>query len=152
MKVRMKLFVISIVLLTLATVCQSASKYQVGTITPVKDHQSAKRASDVASYDVTLKVGNTLYVVLYTPPLGMNTVKYAAGRELLVLVGKTTITYNDILGQSLAVPILSQLRLKRQVGVGWLGSTQSRTLHFGSGITLTSLAKCQESVMRFVAS
>jgi len=35
-------------------------------------------------------------------------VKYAAGRELLVLVGKGTIRYNDILGQSFEVPIESQ--------------------------------------------
>jgi hypothetical protein len=30
------------------------------------------------------------------------------GRQLLVLVGKKTIEYNDILGQSLEVPIISQ--------------------------------------------
>ena len=30
------------------------------------------------------------------------------GRDLLVLVGKNTITYNDILGQSHDVPIESQ--------------------------------------------
>jgi hypothetical protein len=45
---------------------------------------------------------------LYTPPLGMNTVRYAAGRGILVLVGKETITYNDLLGQSHEVPIVSR--------------------------------------------
>jgi len=88
---------------------QSTSKYQVGTITEVKAHQSAgSGASDAASYDVSVKVGDTIYVVLYTPALGEDTVKYAAGRDLLVLVGKTKITYNDILGQSYDVPIESQ--------------------------------------------
>jgi hypothetical protein len=88
---------------------QSASKYQVGTITEVKAHQAAgSGASDTASYDVSVKVGDTIYVVLYTPPLGEDTVKYAGGRDLLVLVGKNTITYNDILGRSFAVPIESQ--------------------------------------------
>jgi hypothetical protein len=88
---------------------QSTSKYQVGTITEVKAHQSAgSGASDAASYDVSVKVGDTIYVVLYTPALGEDTVKYAAGRDLLVLVGKNTITYNDILGRSFAVPIESQ--------------------------------------------
>ena len=88
---------------------QSASKYQVGTITEVKVHQTAgSGASDAASYDVSVKVGDTIYVVLYAPPLGEQTVKYAAGRDLLVLVGKNTITYNDILGRSFAVPIESQ--------------------------------------------
>jgi hypothetical protein len=88
---------------------QSTSKYQVGTIIEVKAHQAAGTgAADVASYDVSVKVGDTIYVVLYTPPLGEITVKYAAGRDLLVLVGKNKITYNDILGQSYDVPIESQ--------------------------------------------
>jgi hypothetical protein len=88
---------------------QSASKYKVGTITEVKVQQAAgSGTSDAVSYDVSVKVGDTIYVVLYTPPLGEDTVKYVAGRDLLVLVGKNTITYNDILGRSFAVPIESQ--------------------------------------------
>ncbi len=88
---------------------QSTSKYQVGTITEVKAHQAdGSGVSDAASYDVSVKVGDTIYVVLYTPALGEETVKYAAGRDLLVLVGKNTITYNDILGRSYDVPIKSQ--------------------------------------------
>jgi hypothetical protein len=88
---------------------QSTSKYQVGTITEVKVHQTAgSGAKDAASYDVSVKVDDTVYVVLYTPPLGEETVKYVAGRELLILVGKSTIRYNDILGQSFEVPIESQ--------------------------------------------
>ena len=89
---------------------QSASKWQVGTITEVKIHQTAEKvgASEATNYDVSVKVGDTIYVVLYTPPLHEETVKYAAGRELLILVGKNTIRYNDILGQSHEVPIESQ--------------------------------------------
>jgi hypothetical protein len=88
---------------------QSTSKYQVATITEVKVHQTAgSGVSDAASYDVSVKVGDTIYVVLYTPPLREETVKYAAGRDLLVLVGKHTIRYNDILGQSFEAPIESQ--------------------------------------------
>jgi hypothetical protein len=88
---------------------QSTSKYQVGTITEVRVHQTAgSGASDATSYDVSVKVGDTIYVVLYTPPLGEETVKYSAGRDLLVLVGKRTITYNDLLGQSYEVTIESQ--------------------------------------------
>src|SRR6202162_4450257 len=75
---------------------QSTSKYEVGTITEVKVHQTAgSGASDAVTYDVSVKVGDTIYVVLYTPPLGEETVKYGAGRALLVLVGKRTIRYND---------------------------------------------------------
>lgn len=101
--------VICICLATIPAFCQSTSKYQVGTITDVKPHQAERdSASDVVNYDVSVKVGDTIYLVLYTPPLGTNTVKYAAGRELLVLVGKNTITYNDILGQSSELPIISR--------------------------------------------
>ena len=101
--------VFCICLTTFPAFCQFTSKYQVGTITEVKTHLTdASRASDAVSYDVSVKVGDTIYVVLYTPPLGEVTVKYSAGRDLLVLVGKRTIRYNDILGQSFEVPIESQ--------------------------------------------
>src|SRR5215475_3644883 len=92
--------------------CQSASKWQLGTITEVQVHQAAEKvgSSEAASYDVSVKVGATIYVVLYTPPLREETVKYAAGRDLLVFVGKSTVRYNDILGRSYEVPIESQRR------------------------------------------
>lgn len=98
-----------ICLTALPAFCQS-SRWQVGTITEVRIHQSGERvgASDVVSYDVALKVGSTIYVVLYTPPLREETVKYAGGRELLVLVNKGAIRYNDMLGQSHDIPIESQ--------------------------------------------
>jgi hypothetical protein len=103
------LFTICICLATVPALCQSTAKYQVGTITDVKPHQAAAdNGSGVVSYDVSVKVADTIYLVLYTPPLNMNTVRYATGRDLLVLVGKNTITYNDILGQSLQVPIVSR--------------------------------------------
>jgi len=106
----LKLTIVFCISLTMVSAFgQSASRYQVGTITEVKTHQTAgSGASNTTSYDVSLKVGDTIYVVLYTPPLGQETVKYAAGRELLVLVGKGTVRYNDILGQSFEVPIESQ--------------------------------------------
>jgi hypothetical protein len=99
--------VICICLMTLPAVCQSASKYEVATIIAVEPHQAAgDGATHDVGYEVSVKVGGTIYVVLYTQPLGTDTVKYAAGRELLVLVGEKTITYNDILGQSQDVTIL----------------------------------------------
>ena len=103
------IFVVTLCLLTLAALGQSSSKYQVGMITEVKARQVAgDSASDLTSYDVSVKVGDTIYVVLYTQPLGELPAKYETGHELLVLVGKNTITYNDMLGRSLQVPIQSQ--------------------------------------------
>jgi len=101
--------VIALGLLTSPALCQSTSKYQIAIITEVKPRQVAgDSASDAARYDVSVKVGDTIYVVLYTQPLGELPAKYATGHELLVLVGKNTITYNDMLGRSLQVPIESQ--------------------------------------------
>ncbi len=100
--------VIALSLLTFPALCQS-SKYQIAIITEVKPREAAgDSAYDPARYDVSVKVGDTIYVVLYTQPLGELPAKYATGRELLVLVGKDTITYNDMLGRSLQVPIESQ--------------------------------------------
>ena len=94
-------------LAAIPTVGQDAPKYQVGTITAVKPHQT-QPDSGAATYEVSVKVGDTVYVVLYSPPFGASPVKYAAGRNLLVEVGEKTVRYNDILGQSFEVPIISQ--------------------------------------------
>ena len=100
---------ICICLSTLPVFCESGSKYEVATITNVTPHQAAdNKPSDPVRYDVSVKVGDTVFLVLYTDTLGTSTVRFAAGRELLVHVGKDTITYNDILGRSQEVPIISQ--------------------------------------------
>lgn len=86
-----------------------SSKYQPGTIMAVKLHPAASGAdSSSPRYDISLRVGNTIYVVLYTPPPGTYGVQYSEGYELLVLVGSKTITFNDVLGNSRKVPILSR--------------------------------------------
>ena len=101
--------VFAICLLALPALCQSTSKYQIAIITEVKPHEPAEdSASDPARYDISVKVGDTIYVVLYTQQLSELPAKYATGHELLVLVGKNTITYNDMLGRSFQVPIESQ--------------------------------------------
>ena len=106
---RRLIVVVTFCLLTLPALGQSTSKYQVAIITEVKARQVAgDGASDPTSYDVSVKVGDTIYVVLYTEPWANCRAKYARGHELLVLVGKNTITYNDMLGRSLQVPIESQ--------------------------------------------
>jgi len=100
--------VFTLCLLTFSAFCQSASKWQIATITEVKPHPAAgEDASDPITYDVSVKVDDTIYLVRYTTPAGEIAPKYAGGRELLVLVGKDTITYNDMLGRSLQVPIES---------------------------------------------
>lgn len=88
---------------------QSKGKYQVGTITAVERYRGTNNAaSDPIGYDVSIRVVDTIYVVRYTPEFGLNTVEYAAGRELLVLVGEKTITCNDLMGRAHDLPIVSQ--------------------------------------------
>ena len=88
--------------------------YQPATITAVKPHQPAQNSSvDYALYpesiyEVTVKVGGTAYVVLTPSPSPSGTILYAVGREVLVHIGENTITWNDIMGQSHEVPILSR--------------------------------------------
>ena len=91
---------------------QMGAKYEVGSITAVSAHPGAtENAGAAAAYDVSVKVGNTLYVVLYTPPAGTYGVQEAAGHDLLVSVGTNAITFNDLLGRSSEVPILSRQTL-----------------------------------------
>src|ERR1700756_328536 len=95
---------------SLPAFCQSTSEWKVGTITEVRIHETGEKAgaSNAVSYDVSVKVGDTIYLVLYTPALREIAVKYAAGRSGLVLVGKSTIRYNDLLGRSCDLPIESR--------------------------------------------
>ena len=88
---------------------QSSPKYQTATIMEVKPHHPATNADNTkGNYDVFLKVKNTVYVVLYTPEEDTGTAKYAAGRDVLILVGDKTIRFNDLLGTPMELPILSR--------------------------------------------
>ena len=84
------------------------SNYQRGTITAVTAHQNAPGESsrDVVRYDVSVKVGNTNYVVLFTPPNGSNTVEYSTGIDMLFLVGDNTLTFNSMVSGKTEMPIL----------------------------------------------
>lgn len=102
---------VCICLFALPAACEPPAKYEVATILEVKRrapdaaHESGLQA---ASYEVSARVGDTIYVVLYSDTLGTGAVQYAGGQELLVHVEKTAITYNDILGRSQQVPIISR--------------------------------------------
>lgn len=94
---------------TLLAVSQSdLSKYRPGTIMAVEPHHSS--SSDNAAqrkYDISLKVGNTTYVLLYTQPPGTISPEYRTGLELPVLVLSNSIRFNDGLGRSRELPIES---------------------------------------------
>jgi Spy/CpxP family protein refolding chaperone len=88
-------------------------------VTAVERHQSGAGQADdgVARYDVSVKVANTIYTVLYTPPNGANGVEYSAGLSLLVLVGNNTLTFNSKLSGKTEVPILRRETLASKPGL-----------------------------------
>jgi hypothetical protein len=90
-------------------------KYVPGTVMAVKTHQDKADASpSVTRYDISVKVGNTVYVVLYTPPPGTYGAQFSTGTDLLVLIGDKTITFNDVSGVSREVPIINRSPVSEQ--------------------------------------
>ena len=107
------------VILPVCALASSTSKYEPGTITTVKAHKNSAGESDVSRYEVCVKVKNTIYTVLYTPPNGANSVEYSAGFQILVLVGKDTLTFNSKLSGTTEVPILARETLAAGSGIDW---------------------------------
>ena len=115
---RRLMIVVLMCVATHAAFCESPTpKYQVGTVTEVTLHNAATGGdSSIARYDVSVRVGNTIYVVLYTLPPGKLSPEYRAGSELPVLVGSKTIKFNDMLGRPTEVPILRRQTIPSQSG------------------------------------
>jgi len=113
----MRTVLILLMSLSLAATClaqSSAAKWKVATIMGVKVHEPvAGNESSAAQYEVTAKIENTEYVVLYVAPSGSvpDIVRYHLGQEVPVLVGTDTIKYNDITGTTREVRILSRRNL-----------------------------------------
>ncbi len=106
----------ALISLAAASMGQTSSKYQPGTVMAVTTHPNGpgKGSDDAVSYDVSIKVGDITYVVLYTPPNGANSVKYSVGIEFLVLVGTDTLTINTALSRPTTLPILRREPPKAQ--------------------------------------
>jgi hypothetical protein len=108
--------------LLLPAYCQiSSPQYQPGTIVAVAPHPNSPRqeGGDVIRYDVSVKVGNTVYMTLYTPPNGYSGVEFSAGIEKLFLVGSSTLTFNSASWGKTEVPIVRQQRVAAQSGLDW---------------------------------
>jgi len=103
-----------ILVLSLLTSAQDKAMYQAGTVTDVKVHEPSKGTK---SYDVSVKVGNTLYVVMFTPPAGSaDVIQYKVGQETTVFVDGKNMKVNDITGKTWTVPILRQKELATKEG------------------------------------
>jgi hypothetical protein len=119
--IRFQCLAILLFLISTVAPCQNPGKYERGTVIAVARHESAPGDNDreLVRYDVSVKIKNTIYVVLYTPPNGANSVEYAAGIDFLFLVGKTTLTFNSKLSGSTEMPILRTEALAEQSVLDW---------------------------------
>jgi hypothetical protein len=114
--------VILICISALASLGQTSSaKYQPGTITAIATHQSApgEAGEEATRYDVSVKIRNVIYVVLYTPRNGDNIVEHSAGFEMLFLVGSNTLTFNSKGSGTTVVPIVRREILPEEKGLDW---------------------------------
>lgn len=98
----------TVVLSVFALLAQTPQpKWQSGTITAVRPHATAQSGDpDRNQYEVSVTVGNTVYVALYTAPPGSQTVRYRAGTSLQVFIEGDTLIFNDLLGRANKLPIL----------------------------------------------
>lgn len=89
------------------------AKWQVATIIEAKELAPAPGpASGLVRFEVTLRVGKTDYIALYTQPKESKGVApYRAGQDLLVLIGSNTVKYNDMLGRTHELPIVRQQKV-----------------------------------------
>ncbi len=87
----------------------SSSKYRVASVLAVKVHQPiSDEDAKITRYDVTVRVEDVDYVVLYTPPEGTDVVEYSLGRDGLVLVGRDSIKWHDSFGRPREARILQR--------------------------------------------
>jgi hypothetical protein len=98
-----------------STTPDNTPKWLPATITAVEPHPGAQDAGhEPTQYDVSLRVGNTLYVVLYTPSPRSSIVTYRVGVGLHVLIGNDSLTFRDLMGRATVVPILSREPISAQ--------------------------------------
>jgi hypothetical protein len=119
-------------------------KYQRGTITAVRPHlnTASEPGSDVARYDVSVKIGNIVYVVLYTPRNGANAVEYSAGIDMLFSVGERALTFNSKLSGTTEAPILRREILPNESGFDLSKAPSQyfsiKSQHFSEALDLTA--------------
>jgi hypothetical protein len=113
--------IILICICALASLGQTSSaKWQPGTITAVDVHQNAPGdVGDATRYDVSVKIRNVTYVVLYSPRSGDNSVEYYRGLETLFLPGSDTLSFNSKTSGTIKMPILRQETLPADSGIDW---------------------------------
>jgi hypothetical protein len=142
MEMRMYKWQVAILLCltTLSAIGQTASgKFQPAIITAVVAHPTTGQSdSNSKQYDLSLKVGTTTYLVLFTPGGGSNAVTYAVGDELLVSIGSKTIAYNSPSGK-VELPILQEGKALNQSS----GASREAGRDYATVLALTASQKAE---------
>ncbi len=111
-------FLFAFVMLTSCFGQSTSTKWQVATIMNIKSYPPAAEDNAPAGrHYVTVRVENTEYVVLYVPPdaTQKDVVEYHPGMDGLVLLGADSMKYNDMLGRTREVPIISRRTIPAKV-------------------------------------
>lgn len=108
------LIVVATFALVGSALCQTSAPYQIGTVMEVKDHQPTAQEDSTKRYDISIKVGNTLYLVVYTPQPGSDAAEYKTGLDFPVQVDGKTLKFSDSLGRPVTVPIVSQKQIAEE--------------------------------------
>lgn len=88
-----------------AAMCQSSSPYKAAQLLDVAAHQPP---TSEKSYDLTVKMENTIFIVYFVPPDGTNLIESKKGQDFVARVDGDTMKVNDLLGQSHSLKILSR--------------------------------------------
>lgn len=110
-----------LLIVPVAVPCQTASsRYQPGTIIAVQPHQgSSPNDTASAEYEVSVRIDDTVYVVLYTAMHGGDSVEYSVGHEFLFRVGVNTLTFPQKFGANSELPILTTKEMPPQPVIDW---------------------------------
>jgi hypothetical protein len=101
-----KQWIIVLVFASLVSMAQK-TEWQHGVIIGVEKQPDSQVAdSQLSTYDISVRVGSTVYLVSYVVPKNSSMVEYRVGADLVVLVGETTLTFNDLQGNPHTVKIL----------------------------------------------
>ncbi len=94
-------------------------KYLPGTVIAVERHEETDPAVTQTRYDVTVQIEDTVYVVLYAPRYGMNTVEYSVGIEKLFGVGTDALILPGRDDRQEELPILLTKKLPPRPAIDW---------------------------------
>jgi hypothetical protein len=92
------------------------SNPQVANIVAVTAHQGSTENA-ARQYDVSLKLNDGIYVVLFTPYSGTG-VEYSVGMNVVVLVGNESIRFTK-LGRTYEAPILRRDHVAANTDLDW---------------------------------